>query len=225
MGPASSPVATIDNLLDPDPKSSTLKQRDLHVIAEAQHEAHLPHRMSEGNSCWDGGKAGVSDTFASALWCADYMLQCAARGWSGVNMHGGGNGYYSPITGAPSTGFTRRPEYYGMKFAQRYVGSRLMGTNLAGADPRINAFAFERSGTVELVLINKTSQQLRTTLPSAVSASPCLRLNAPAIDAKDGVELSPLHGRYRPTAIAQPYTATSFRVKGLPIKTNTESGE
>lgn len=225
MGPASSPVATIDNLLDPDPKSSTLKQRDLHVIAEAQHEAHLPYRMSEGNSCWDGGRAGVSDTFASALWCADYMLQCAARGWSGVNIHGGGNGYYTPIAGAPSMGFTRRPEYYGMKFAQRYVGSRLMGTNLAGADPRINTFAFERLGTVELVLINKTSEQLRCTLPSAVSVSPRLRLNAPAIDAKDGVELSPMHGRYLPVAIAQPYTATSFRVKGLPIETNTESGE
>lgn len=85
MGPASSPEATIQNLLSPDPKLSTLKQRDQHVIAEAQQAANLPYRMSEGNSCWDGGKPGVSDTYASALWRAGYMLQCAARKWTGVN--------------------------------------------------------------------------------------------------------------------------------------------
>jgi hypothetical protein len=223
MGPASSPVATIDNLLDPDPKSSTLKERDLHVIAEAQREAHLPYRMSEGNSCWDGGKDGVSDTFASALWCTDYMLQCASRGWSGVNMHGGGNGYYTPIAGAPSTGFTRRPEYFGMKFAQRYVGSHFINADLAGADPHMNAFAFERSGAVELVLINKTNKLLRCALLPAVSASPCLSLRAPSIDAKEGVQLSPMHGHYQSAVIAEPYTATSFRVRGVHVERNAKS--
>jgi len=214
MGPASSPVATIENLLSPDPKSATLKPKDLHVIAEAQQAAHLPYRMSEGNSCWDGGKAGVSDTFASALWCADYMLQCAAREWSGVNMHGGGNGFYTPIAGAPSTGFIRRPEYFGIKFAQRYIGSRFVRTNLAGADPRVNAFAFERLGRLEMVLINKTSEPLRCGLPSGAKASACLRLGAPAIDAKQGVQLTVTHDRYRPEAIAGPYTATAFHVEG-----------
>jgi hypothetical protein len=223
MGPAGSPVATIENLLSPDPKSSTLKQRDLHVIADARQQAHLPYRMSEGNSCWDGGKAGVSDTFASALWCADYTLQCAARGWSGVNMHGGGNGYYTPIAGAPSTGFTRRPEYFGMKFAQRYVASRLISTSLLGADPRVNAFAFELRGAVELVLINKTNEALRCALPAGVGAAPCLRLSAPAIDAIEGVQLNSRHSRYRRVAIVEPYTATAFHVRGLQIQENSES--
>jgi hypothetical protein len=223
MGPASSPVATIDNLLAFDPKSSTLKQRDLHVIAEAQQDAHLPYRMSEGNSCWDGGKAGVSDTFASALWCADYMLQCAARGWSGVNMHGGGNGYYTPIAGAPSTGFTRRPEYFGMMFAQRYVGSHLIETNLVGADLRVNAFAFRRSEDMELVLISKTNEVLRCALPPGTSASPCVRLSAPAIDTRQGVQLKSLHDHSRRVAIAEPYTATAFHVKGVHLENFMES--
>lgn len=225
MGPASSPVATIENLLAPDPKSSTLKLRDLHVIAEAQQTAHLPYRMSEGNSCWDGGKAGVSDTFAAALWCAGYMLQCAARGWSGVNMHGGGNGYYTPIAGAPSTEFTRRPEYFGMKFAQRYVGSRFIKTDFIGADPRVDAFAFERLGTVELVLINKTDESLTCALPSGVKVAPCFRLSAPAIDAKEGVRLESFHERYRPAAIAAPFTATAFHMKGINIEDNMRSRE
>lgn len=215
MGPASSPEATLDNLLSPDPKLTTLKRRDLHVIAEAQATAHLPYRMSEGNSCWDGGKAGVSDTFASALWCADYMLQCAARGWTGVNLHGGGNGYYTPIAGAPSTGFTRRPVYFGMKFAQRFVGTTVLGVTVTGASPRVDAFAFESSHGRELVLINKTSQDLACELESGIAGSLVLRLTAPAIDAKQGMSLTIEHGRFNRVVKAQAYSASVFRLRKL----------
>ena len=214
MGPASSPEATLQNLLSPDPKLTTLKLRDLHVIAEAQQTAHLPYRMSEGNSCWDGGKPGVSDAFASALWCAGYMLQCAARGWTGVNLHGGGNGYYTPIAGAPSTGFTRRPEYFGMRFAQHFVGAQLVAATLDNAGPLIEAFVFERSGHLELALINKTDSACTCNLPSDISAIPSLLLSAAAIDAKEGVQLSPVRSRrFGEVAIAAPYTATAFKLK------------
>src|SRR3546814_9938197 len=81
--------------------------------------------MTEGNSCWNGGQPGVSDTLASALWCADAMLRFARLGWVGVNWHGGGNGHYSPIVGAPSTGFSRRPEFYGIQFRSEEHTSEL----------------------------------------------------------------------------------------------------
>jgi hypothetical protein len=223
MGPASSPQATLQNLLSPDPKSATLKQRDLHVIAEAQQSAHLPYRMSEGNSCWDGGKPGVSDTFASALWCAGYMLQCAARGWTGVNLHGGGNGYYTPIAGAPSTGFTRRPEYFGMRFAQHFVGAEVVSTTLDNAGPLIEAFVFKRGEQLELALINKTDTPFTCALPAGVLAVPRLLLSGPAIDAKEGVNLSPLHkGHSSKVAITAPYTAITFDLKGA-ATTRTET--
>ena len=225
MGPASSPQATLQNLLSPDPKLATLKQRDLHVIAEAQQSAHLPYRMSEGNSCWDGGKPGVSDTFASALWCAGYMLQCAARGWTGVNLHGGGNGYYTPIAGAPSTGFTRRPEYFGMRFAQHFVGAEVVSTTLDNAGPLIEAFVFKRGEKLELALINKTDTPFTCALPAGVLAVPRLLLSGPAIDAKEGVHLSPLHkGHSSKVAITAPYTAITFDLKGA-ATTRTETKE
>ena len=217
MGPASSPEATLQNLLSPDPKLATLKRRDLHLIAEAQQTAHLPYRMSEGNSCWDGGKPGVSDTFASALWCADYMLQCATRGWTGVNLHGGGNGYYTPIAGAPSIGFTRRPEYFGMKFAQQFVGAQLVSAALDHASPLIEAFVFERRGKLELALINKTDAAFTCTLSPGVLAAPALVLKGPAIDAKQGVELSSIrNGQYSKIATASPYTAVALDLKATP---------
>lgn len=215
MGPASSPEATLQNLLSPEPKLATLKQRDLHVIAEAQQTAQLPYRMSEGNSCWDGGKPGVSDTFASALWCASFMLQCAARGWAGVNLHGGGNGYYTPIAGAPSTGFTRRPEYFGMRFAQRFVGAQVVAANLNSASPLVDAFVFKSGGKLELALINKTDTAFNCTLSSGALAAPVLVLDGPAIDAKEGVQLSRApHRHYSNLATAAPYTAVVFDFKG-----------
>jgi hypothetical protein len=213
MGPASSPEATLDNLLAPDPKLTTLKRRDLHVIAEAQAAAHLPYRMSEGNSCWDGGKAGVSDTFASALWCTDYMLQCATRGWTGVNLHGGGNGYYTPIAGAPSTGFTRRPEYFGMKFAQRFVGATVVDVTLTGASQRVDAFAFETPKRRELVLINKTSEEVVCELENDIAASLTVTLTAPAIDAKQGVRLVEERSKFEHVVKAQAYSASVFRLR------------
>jgi hypothetical protein len=45
--------------------------------------------MTEGNTCYRGGKPGVSDVFASALWSADYALLLASNNYSGVNLHGG----------------------------------------------------------------------------------------------------------------------------------------
>jgi hypothetical protein len=59
--------------------------------------------MTEGNSCYHGGQPGVSDAFASAPWAADYSLRVAQAGYGGVNLHGGGEGYYAPITGEPNT--------------------------------------------------------------------------------------------------------------------------
>jgi len=34
-----------------------------------------------------GGKSGLSDTFASALWSANYLFELMSMGYSGVNLH------------------------------------------------------------------------------------------------------------------------------------------
>jgi hypothetical protein len=79
MGPAGAPGMTIDRLLSPDPKL----ERDLKIAMDAARDAGLPYRMSEGNSCWNGGQPGVSDTLASALWVVDMMLEFASGGLRG----------------------------------------------------------------------------------------------------------------------------------------------
>lgn len=214
MGPAGSAEATLDNLLSPDPRLSTLKRRDLHIIQEAREIASLPYRMSEGNSCWNGGEPGVSNTFASALWCANYLMTCMQRGWVGANMHGGGNGLYTPIAGAPSAGFTQRPEFFGIQFARRFVGSHWIPCALRGANPRVAAFLFERNRHFELAVVNESPDAFNCPLPEGLLASAALRLEAPAIDATSGVHLAHLHNRSQDRIDAPPYTATAFTLRG-----------
>lgn len=214
MGPAGRPEATVSNLLSTDPISSTLKNRDLHLIQDACNTSRLPYRMSEGNSCWNGGQIGVSDVFASALWCVDYVLKCMTRGWAGINLHGGGDGIYSPIAGAPSRGFTRRPIFFGMKFAQRFAGARTIETTINNAGDQVDAFTFEHDGVRDFVIVNKTPDTMNCNLPPGVTARKISTLRAPAIDARDGVEIAEANEGFRPTASAQAYTATVYRLRG-----------
>ena len=192
MGPARNPDATMDQLAEPNPKLATMHQNGFDLVAEAMKVSGLPYRMSEGNSCWDGGKPGVSDTLASALWCADMMLRFASLGWCGVNLHGGGNGFYTPIAGAPSSGFTSRPEYFGIQFAQTFAGAQLLTVRLNGAPDHITAYTADRSGKRSVAIINKTNSATRIRLPK-----PChpqaMQLTGPALDAKDGTTFAEMN--------------------------------
>ncbi|MGA8042395.1 MAG: hypothetical protein WCA37_06285 [Terracidiphilus sp.] len=189
MGPAGAKGVTLDKLLSPDPKL----ERDMGIAMEAARSVGLPYRMSEGNSCWNGGQPGVSDTLASALWGLDAMLRFASLGCAGVNLHGGGNGYYTPIAGSLAGGFTRRPEFFGMKLAREFVGATLMQTNLLCSNDRVSAYVAHRNRAEMLLAINKTAQSLTMRVPMRRCREHWL-LTGPAIDARDGVTLTRSEG-------------------------------
>jgi hypothetical protein len=185
MGPSGSPDSTIENLLTGNPRLQTQSEEKLDLILAAAKQANLPYRMSEGNSCWDGGKAGVSDTLASALWCIDYMLHIAQRGVAGVNLHGGGNGFYTPIAGAPSTGFTRRPEYFGIQFFTPLSGGTFLRTELSGTGNRMRAYAVRNSTHRFLVMINTSDDVVSLTLPGHIHIdSTATQLTGPALNSQ-----------------------------------------
>jgi hypothetical protein len=186
MGPARSPDATLEQLAESEPKLATMKAAGFAAVAEAMKTAGLPFRMSEANSCWDGGKPGVSDTLASALWCADMMLRFAQMRWSGVNLHGGGQGFYTPIAGAPSTGFTRRPEYYGIQFGQNLVGAQFLDSTLRGDRAQLKTYAFLQAGRRRIAMINKTEMAVSVILPGRTSGR-AMRLNGASLESKDGI--------------------------------------
>jgi hypothetical protein len=211
MGPAGNPDATLEQLLDPDPKLATIHQHNLPEIEDAIKTAYLPFRVSEGNSCWDGGKPGVSDTLASALWCADMMLRFAAMGWCGVNLHGGGNGFYTPIAGAPSTGFTRRPEYFGIQFSQSFAGATFLGSKLTDAGPRVNAYAVEQSGRRRVAILNKDDAPIRLELPSRCGTK-AMRLSGRGLESKEGTNFEETHVRRSRDVLVAGHTAMSYEL-------------
>jgi hypothetical protein len=86
-GPATNPDVSISNLLKPATMQKV--QEAANVATAAASKLGVRVRMTEGNTCYRGGKPGVSDVFASALWAADYSLLLASNGYSGVNLHGG----------------------------------------------------------------------------------------------------------------------------------------
>jgi hypothetical protein len=187
-GPASSPDATMDRLLSPNPKLIV----NLADIMQASRAAGIPYRMTEGNSCWDGGKPGVSDTLGSALWAADMMLQFAQAGCAGVNLHGGGNGYYTPIAGGVRDGFTRRPEFYGMQFAEMFAGGTLVKSALTGVGDRVTAYATEKNGALNLALINKGTEGAMVSVDNSIPRSNSRTqkgwmLTGPSLESKENV--------------------------------------
>ncbi len=146
-GPPSSPAVNIPRLLRPDPKVASVAA----ITQAAAGKLGVPYRMTEGNTCYQGGKPGVSDVFASALWVADYALFLAAHGYAGINLHGGsgkavGNSlgghlpgeallspndaphprpFYTPIADIDGL-YVAEPDFYGLLFASQFAGTTMI---------------------------------------------------------------------------------------------------
>jgi len=203
-GPPANPAMNIEALMKPGARFDSSCREAL----ESAKAAGLPFRMAEGNSCYNAGKPGVSDTFASALWAGDFCLQMAALGCVGVNLHGGANGYYSPIVGSLTSGFAVRPEYYGLMLAQRFAGHSLLQTTLDAKGRNLTAYAADAGdGKTLVALFNKDSQDAEVVLGDGkrkLGNATAVRLTAAAVDSKTGVTFQGAEvgnaGQYHPLA-------------------------
>lgn len=187
-GPPADPKMTLEFLLHRGRNPAT---QEFAVVREATKILGRPYRMTEGNSCFHGGKPLVSDSFASALWSGDYWLQLAEAGYIGLNLHGGGNGLYTPIAGSLQDGFTARPVYYGMLLAENFAGATMTGTTVSAQSESQNVTAFSAldRGHAKLAVFNKAPSAVTVKFEGAKSAhrGKLLWLQAPRIDSKEGV--------------------------------------
>jgi len=181
-GPPTDPSMTIGRLLGP----SARLQAQLKSAAAARQKTGLSFRMAETNSCYSGGKPGVSDTFASALWAADLMYRLAQAGAIGINFHGGGYGWYTPVAGTRGNGFLARPIYYGMLLFAAAGPGRLVTTQMDGAaDGSLAAYGIRsREGALKVIVLNKSldADVTLTIDASGVHGASVLRLVAPRPD-------------------------------------------
>ena len=124
---------TIANLFIADPGLA----KNLGLLSTAAGIAGTPFRVSESNSYHNGGVPGVSDSYASALWLLDFLMQSAQLGSTGVNLHGGGHAVYSPIYDNGIQVTDLRPEYYAA-----YLFSTLRANGNASATSQ-NSYPFD----------------------------------------------------------------------------------
>jgi hypothetical protein len=187
LGPPTDPKMTIDLLLHPGARFDSSCREAI----ESAKAAGLPFRMAEGNSCYNAGKPGVSDTFASALWAGDFCLQMASLGCVGVNLHAGANGFYSPIVGSVITGFEARPEYYGLLVAQTFAGHTMRKTTLDAQGANLTAYAAQAdSGHGLIAIFNKDARDAEVAIgiEAGLKQIAVQRLEAASIDSKTGVK-------------------------------------
>lgn len=192
-GPPDNPASTIDTLLKPSPTLPGLLTR----LQAASRSSGVPYRICEANSCFGGGKRGVSDTMAAALWGLDFMFTLAQFGAAGVNMETGVNhlgflSYYTPIGVDPAHNFIATPLYYGMLAFSQASRGRLLASTLDPGGLNVSAYAVDSDhGEIWLTLINKESAREAPvrTVCSGVATAKVMRLTAPSLASKEGVEL------------------------------------
>lgn len=209
-GPA--PKGSITDMLADD-TSFYAEVEQIMRVADAR---HLPFYLTEANSYYFGGRDGVSNVFASALWGADFMLALAQRGVAGIDFHGGTllsveaslghaadahadgdlaarrnavTSRYSAIAGDAALGFQPRPLYHGMRLAQRFAGARMLPATLDAGGVNLTAYAARRNEEVMVAMINKDAA--RDASVSVTGLQGCgtgrsMRLTAPALDSRHG---------------------------------------
>jgi len=162
---------------------------------EASKAVGVPYRLGEFNTASGGGKAGVSDTFASALWCVDFMFDTAQHGAAGINVHGSFRpGRYSPIV------FNDKQEiyepaviYYGMLFFHHAAQGRIVPTECTTTANFVSYATLGSDGTLRVVLVNKDLARpvvATVAFGSEATRAEAIRLTAPEVTSTTGVTLA-----------------------------------
>jgi len=191
-GGAREPASTLEKLLQPD----TAWDRRLEQLQQVCREHHLAFRINEVNSFYGGGKAGVSDTFGSALWCLDYMFRLASFACAGVNLETDVNqlgwlSHYSPIVHDEAGHCRARPEYYGMLAFALAGHGELLGLTLGSTNLNLSAYATrDDHGFLWLTVVNKEfsgAVRLEVKVPERYGRAEAFRLTAPSVESKEAV--------------------------------------
>jgi hypothetical protein len=194
--PPSAPnYATMAHLLSPA-SSRGLARAVRPYVAVAQARG-LPLRVDEMSSVACGGKRGVSNTLASALWVLDTLFAMARAGVAGVNVHTfpkAAYGLFHFHHTAEGWTVVASPEYYGLlAFVHAApAGSRLVSVTARGS-PQIRAWATRGAdGRIRVVLINIGStlaHSVRLRLPGGARQLTVEALRGPSLRATGGVTL------------------------------------
>jgi hypothetical protein len=187
----SSSYATIGRVLSA--AASTGMANALRPEVDAAHDADLPLRLTELNSVNCGGRDGVSDSFATALWAPDALFALLRAGVDGVNLHVRADAINAPFA-ISAGGLDARPLLYGLIMFARALGPQARLVRVSAQHARslnLGAWAV-RVGrdTLHVMLIDKSRRSTRVSLRlPATGDGTVQRLLAPSARSLGGVTL------------------------------------
>ena len=186
--------ATIGRVLGP--AASDGMAAALGPVIDGAHDAGLPVRLTELNSVNCGGRPGVSNAFATALWAPDALFALLRAGVDGVNLHVRADAINAPFA-LGSAGLQARPLLYGLILFARTLGPQAQLVTLRSQLSRpanVAAWAV-RVGrdTLHVLLIDKSRRSERVSLRlPAIGTAHVQRLIAPSATTQSGVSLGGL---------------------------------
>ena len=181
---------TVARLLSP--AATAGMAASLAPVLRAARRGGLPLILTELNSVACGGRPGVSDSFATALWAPAALFALLRAGVHAADLHVRANTINAPFALGPR-GLTARPLLYGMLLFVRALGpgSGLVTTRVqAGPSLHLGAWTVRTRDRLRLVLVNagRRAIRVRLTLPTTGPAS-LQRLLAASPRAQSGVTL------------------------------------
>jgi hypothetical protein len=196
--PAARSYPSVSHLLTLFASRQNMLHYDAPYIALA-HADDGSFRVDEMGSVTCNGRAGVSNTMASALWALDALFYLDSQNVDGVNLHsypGSSNGVFDLAQGNGIWHATVHPLYYGaLMFAQAAPeGSRLLALH-GGGEPQLRSWAtIGTDHKVRVLLINDSLQSagqitVRSPIGWGSRAASIERLLAPSASATTDVTL------------------------------------
>ena len=201
LGCRQTPAPTIARLLDSHTRK--LEEASLERYMAVARSSGIPFRLDEANTVSCGGKPGISNSFASAIWAVDYLAQAMAEGTVGVNFHGNVSncGGYAPVC-APNpsdvaAGALRaQPEWYGLLLAKSLIGDRPVPSAISAAAPsNVSVTAWlTPNGSLACLVVDgdgagSRSAAVRLQVGQSFGTATALTLKAPSLGATSGVTL------------------------------------
>jgi hypothetical protein len=187
---------TLENLLAP--ASSAGLAAGIRPYAALAHAHGVRFRVDELNSVACGGKRGISDVFASALWVLDTLFAMIKAGVDGVNLHSFPGAAYQLFAFRRTAGRWSalvRPVYYGLLMFARAAPPAAQLLKLSSTPEKgLKAWAtLTRDGTAHVLLINNNQARgfvVAVRLAGLRGPAKLERLTARRADAKTGISLA-----------------------------------
>jgi hypothetical protein len=205
LGCHQTPAPSIAGLLSTDTRR--LAASSLARYLSVSRRTRIPFRMDEAGSVSCGGRPGISDTFASALWATDYITQAMTAGAAGINLQGNPANClgYSPVCAAGAATLARgaltpQPVWYALLLTSTLVGDRPLPTTVAPAQqqpqqPNIAVRTLRApDGSLRFVIVEEDPPgsppvAVNLHVGGGFDSATVLSLRAPSPEATSGVTL------------------------------------